>query len=181
MLLRVETFCSPTYSGYIALELIWCWTGEPSHLLGSHSYFNLRLSPQSNGQAERANQVLESALRCVAANKPSSWSKHLPLVEYAQNSVICSLVSIGGLTRLPVLVLPGQEWETMVPSVQGFIERAQGVRRSAWVVLMYTRDSNQHSAIHRCNPLPSYQLGQSVCLSTRYIALATHYIPFVLL
>lgn len=63
----------PTYSGYMALQLIWCWTGEPSLLLGlesissglgSLSYFNLRLSPQSNGQAEMANQFLVSTPLC---------------------------------------------------------------------------------------------------------------------
>lgn len=118
--------------------------------------------------------VLLPTNHLLGANISLWWNMH-------KNSVICSPVSIGGLTRLTVLVLPGQEWETMVPSVQGFIERAQGVWRSAWVVLMCTRDSNQHSAIHHCNPASSYQLGQSVCLSTHYIPLATHYIPFVLL
>uniref|UniRef100_A0A674MXQ5 Gypsy retrotransposon integrase-like protein 1 n=1 Tax=Takifugu rubripes TaxID=31033 RepID=A0A674MXQ5_TAKRU len=34
--------------------------------------------PQANGQAERTNQSLEDALRCVAAQDPSSWSTYLP-------------------------------------------------------------------------------------------------------
>ncbi|XP_056894925.1 uncharacterized protein LOC130529048, partial [Takifugu flavidus] len=34
--------------------------------------------PQSNGQAERANQALEAALRCVTTSNPASWSKFLP-------------------------------------------------------------------------------------------------------
>uniref|UniRef100_A0A3P9MBI2 Gypsy retrotransposon integrase-like protein 1 n=1 Tax=Oryzias latipes TaxID=8090 RepID=A0A3P9MBI2_ORYLA len=33
--------------------------------------------PQSNGQAERANQELEAALRCLAAQNPSNWSSFL--------------------------------------------------------------------------------------------------------
>ena len=34
--------------------------------------------PQTNGQAERANQALEATLRCVTTSKPKSWSSHLP-------------------------------------------------------------------------------------------------------
>uniref|UniRef100_A0A3P9KS66 Gypsy retrotransposon integrase-like protein 1 n=1 Tax=Oryzias latipes TaxID=8090 RepID=A0A3P9KS66_ORYLA len=42
--------------------------------------------PQSNGQAERANQELEAALRCLAAQNPSNWSSFLVWIEYAHNS-----------------------------------------------------------------------------------------------
>lgn len=56
---------------------------ETGNLLFSHIFrihgIRTNLVHQSNGEAERANQVLESALCCVAATKPSSWSKHLPL------------------------------------------------------------------------------------------------------
>ena len=41
-----------------------------SHSSGYH--------PQTNGQAERANQALEATLRCVTTSKPTSWSLHLP-------------------------------------------------------------------------------------------------------
>lgn len=34
--------------------------------------------PQTNGQAERTNQFLDSTLSCVTATNPSSWSDHLP-------------------------------------------------------------------------------------------------------
>ncbi|CAJ1057674.1 uncharacterized protein LOC108874699, partial [Xyrichtys novacula] len=46
--------------------------------------------PQTNGQTERANQNLESALRCVAAHHPASWSTHLPWIQYAHNSLTSS-------------------------------------------------------------------------------------------
>ncbi|KAJ0059683.1 hypothetical protein NL108_009809, partial [Boleophthalmus pectinirostris] len=45
---------------------------------------------KTNGQTERANQDLESALRCVASHNPTSWSSHLPWVEYAHNSLTSS-------------------------------------------------------------------------------------------
>uniref|UniRef100_A0A3B3HZY6 Gypsy retrotransposon integrase-like protein 1 n=1 Tax=Oryzias latipes TaxID=8090 RepID=A0A3B3HZY6_ORYLA len=38
--------------------------------------------PQSNGQAERANQELETSLRCLADRNSMDWSKYLVWVEY---------------------------------------------------------------------------------------------------
>ncbi|XP_023809084.1 uncharacterized protein LOC110017718 [Oryzias latipes] len=42
--------------------------------------------PRSNGQAERANQELEAALRCLVAQNEADWSKYLIWVEYAHNT-----------------------------------------------------------------------------------------------
>uniref|UniRef100_A0A8C8DLA6 Gypsy retrotransposon integrase-like protein 1 n=1 Tax=Oryzias sinensis TaxID=183150 RepID=A0A8C8DLA6_9TELE len=42
--------------------------------------------PQSNGQAERANQELEAALRCLAAQNQEDWSQYLVWIEYAHNT-----------------------------------------------------------------------------------------------
>lgn len=46
-----------------------CWSFSSSLTSSFHS--------QSNGQAERCNQELEAALRCVNENNPSTWCQHL--------------------------------------------------------------------------------------------------------
>ncbi|KAJ8343696.1 hypothetical protein SKAU_G00310250 [Synaphobranchus kaupii] len=55
--------------------------------LGASASLSSGFHPQSNGQAERANQDLGAALRCVTARNPASWSRFLPWVEYAHNSL----------------------------------------------------------------------------------------------
>ena len=50
--------------------------------------------PQTNGQAERANQVLEATLGCVTTSNPASWSQHLPWVEYSLNSMVSSATGL---------------------------------------------------------------------------------------
>ena len=42
--------------------------------------------PESDGQTERVNQVIEDMLRAYCNRQPSSWVKYLPLVEFAYNS-----------------------------------------------------------------------------------------------
>ena len=43
--------------------------------------------PEANGQTERLNQQLETGLRCLVSQNPTSWSTHLVWVEYAHNSL----------------------------------------------------------------------------------------------
>lgn len=43
--------------------------------------------PQSNGQMERLNQELETCLRCLISQNPTTWSKHLIWAEYAHNTL----------------------------------------------------------------------------------------------
>ena len=42
--------------------------------------------PQSDGQTERVNQILEDMLRAYVSRKQSAWEDYLPMVEFAYNS-----------------------------------------------------------------------------------------------
>jgi hypothetical protein len=42
--------------------------------------------PQTDGQTERTNQVLEDVLRACALQHGSSWDKSLPYAEFSYNN-----------------------------------------------------------------------------------------------
>ena len=63
-------------------------------LLGAKVSLSSGFHPQTNGQAERMNQEMETALRCLASRNPSSWSKHLLWVEYAHNTLPSSATGL---------------------------------------------------------------------------------------
>ncbi|POM61067.1 Pol protein [Phytophthora palmivora] len=44
--------------------------------------------PQTDGQTERVNRVLEDTLRSICAEAPRSWSDQLPMVEFALNNAV---------------------------------------------------------------------------------------------
>jgi IS30 family transposase len=48
--------------------------------------FSSPYHPQSNGQTERTNQVLEDMLSACALQHGSSWDKSLPYVEFSYNN-----------------------------------------------------------------------------------------------
>ena len=125
--------------------------------------------PQTNGQTERANQDLEAALRCVAFQNPSSWSIHLPWVEYAHNSQSSAATGMSpfecAMGFQPPL-FPAQEDEISVPSVQAHLRRCRKVWRDARAALLRTVDRNRRIADRHRRPAPNYQPGQTVWLSS---------------
>uniref|UniRef100_A0A3B3HPV2 Gypsy retrotransposon integrase-like protein 1 n=1 Tax=Oryzias latipes TaxID=8090 RepID=A0A3B3HPV2_ORYLA len=130
--------------------------------------------PQSNGQAERANQELEAALRCLAAQNPSSWSKFLVWIEYAHNNHPSAATGMSpfeaSLGYSPPL-FPSHELDLAVPSVQHHLQRVQRVWRQAKAALLRTRDSNCRIANRRRRAGPDYRPGQKVWLSSKNIPL----------
>ncbi|KAI3367249.1 hypothetical protein L3Q82_008301 [Scortum barcoo] len=118
--------------------------------LGASVSLTSGFHPQSNGQTERTNQDLESALRCVTAGNQSTWCTYLPWV----NS----------------LTIP---WNKSWPFPPSNII-SNGVRQ-VWqrtqAALEATVQRNRRSADKHRLPAPQYSQGQSVWLSSRNIPL----------
>uniref|UniRef100_A0A8C8DF58 Gypsy retrotransposon integrase-like protein 1 n=1 Tax=Oryzias sinensis TaxID=183150 RepID=A0A8C8DF58_9TELE len=98
--------------------------------LGATASLSSGFHPQTNGQTERTNQDLESALRCVCSQNPSSWSNHLSWIEYAHNSLVSSATGRSPfeayLGYQPPL-FPSEEVDLTVPSVADHIRRCRRV------------------------------------------------------
>ena len=54
--------------------------------LGTKLNFSTAYHPQTDGQTERVNQVLEDMLRMYVMDKPTKWEDYLHLVEFAYNN-----------------------------------------------------------------------------------------------
>eukprot|EP00253_Pinus_taeda_P007798 PITA_07798 len=54
--------------------------------LGTQLNFSTAYHPQTDGQTERVNQVLEDMLRAYMMTKPTQWEEYLHLVEFAYNN-----------------------------------------------------------------------------------------------
>ena len=90
-------------------------------LIGSASSMSSGFHPQSNGQSERANQDLETTLRCLVSANPTTWSQQLVWVEYTRNTLPCSATGLSpfecSLGYQPPLF---PEQEVSIPSAQMF-------------------------------------------------------------
>ena len=54
--------------------------------LGTQLRFSTTFHPQTDGQTERLNQVLENMLRACSLDFFGCWDEHLPLMEFAYNN-----------------------------------------------------------------------------------------------
>ncbi|POM58900.1 Pol protein [Phytophthora palmivora] len=57
-------------------------------LLGTKLTMSTADHPQTDGQTERVNRVLEDTLRSICAEAPRSWSDQLPMVEFTLNNAV---------------------------------------------------------------------------------------------
>uniref|UniRef100_A0A8C7WW16 Integrase catalytic domain-containing protein n=1 Tax=Oryzias sinensis TaxID=183150 RepID=A0A8C7WW16_9TELE len=80
--------------------------------------------PQSNGQAERTNQELEAALRCLAAQNQQDWSRFLVWIENwiwqcLPSNITSSVANASGLRRRPLSSAP-RRTTARSPTVAGW-------------------------------------------------------------
>lgn len=115
--------------------------------------------PQTNGQAERANQSLETTLRCLVSANPSSWASQLSWVVYGHNTLPSSAAGMSPLQCLygyqPPL-FPSSEKEIPVPSVQAHVHLCHKTWHRARSALLRASGRYQRHANSRRIPAPNY-------------------------
>src|SRR3981189_2664311 len=71
--------------------------------------FSTAFHPQTAGQTERVNQILEDMLRMYVMNQPKKWEEYLHLVEFAYNN------NFQASTKLsPFEILYGRKYNTPI-------------------------------------------------------------------
>ena len=60
--------------------------GALQKAFGTRLCLSTAYHPQTDGQSERTIQTLEDMLRACVMDRPGSWDKHLPLIEFAYNN-----------------------------------------------------------------------------------------------
>ena len=121
-------------------------------------------------QTKRLNQQLETGLRCVVHQNPSTWSKHLVWVEYVHSSLPTSATGLSpfhcALGYQPPL-FPDNEMGVLVPSAYAMVQRCRRIWAAARQVLIQQGDRVKKTADWRRRPAPNYQQGQRVWLSAK--------------
>ncbi|KAL4039222.1 hypothetical protein IC575_002871 [Cucumis melo] len=110
--------------------------------------FSTAFHPQTDGQTERLNQVLEDMLRACALEFPGSWDSHLHLMEFSYNNTYQATIGMapfealyGKCCRSPVCWGEVGEQRLMGPElVQSTNEAIQKIRSR-----MHTAQSRQKS------------------------------------
>lgn len=84
----------------VFLRTFW---SELFRIYGVDHFLSTAYHPQTDGQTEVLNRCLESYIRCMCSDRPTSWSKWLPLAEFWYNTTYHSAIN-----TIPYEVLYGQ-------------------------------------------------------------------------
>ncbi|GMF52190.1 unnamed protein product [Phytophthora fragariaefolia] len=147
--------------------------------------------PQTDGQTERVNRVVEDVLRSICAETPKRWSATLPLVEFALNNAVHASTGytpfyVDGLAHPRVTLTPprrgselgGGDLAEQLADVSPLVVRRQvadeflSTRLSA---LRHVRDAmtesqdkqKGHADARGQNNLASYSVGDLVLLNAK--------------
>jgi hypothetical protein len=132
-------------------------------LIGLLASLSSGFHPQSNGQSARANQDLETTIRCLVSTNPTTWSRQLVWVEYTRNTLPCSATGLSRFECSMVYQPPlFPEQEVHIPSAQMFVLHCRCTWRRTQAALLKTNFRYRRQVDRRRTPAPRYRIGQRV-------------------
>ena len=145
-------------------------------VLGTDLRMGSGFHPESSGQIERFNQLLEQTLRCTVhqLGEGRNWVDMLPLIEFAINNTPNRTTGYSafflnyGFHPLHPLQLLHSVTDSYNESVVSFLTRLQGDFDRAQQQLRKARDQMQQQADQHRRQM-EFQVGDQVLLSTKNI------------
>jgi hypothetical protein len=142
-------------------------------LLGIKRCLSSAYHPQSDGQSERANQVIQQYLRCFVGYHQDDWASLLPLAEFSFNNTLN--VSTG---YTPFFANSGihprfeylDPMEEVVPSVENHLRTINTIQEELKDTLTKALESQEEFANRRREEAPTLVPGDLVWLDSRNIS-----------
>ena len=142
------------------------------HILGTTTKLSTAFHPQTDGQTERVNQVLEQYLRCVVSYQQDDWTTFLPLAEFAYNNTLHSSIgtspffaNFGFQPRFNVSIPSG----SVNPSAEERARQLKDIHQDLTLELAHAQDRQKTAADNLRAPAPQFQVGDMVWLLRRHI------------
>lgn len=147
---------------------------EVQRLLGTKQSMSTAYHPQTDGQTERANRVLEDMLRHYVSGRQDDWDELLPAAEFAVNNAFQAstrttpfMLNYGQHPLTPLsLVFPSSR----VPAAKEFAEGMQAALRDAKQWLQAAQDRQKSYADQKRRDI-IFKVGEEVLLKTSNIRL----------
>jgi hypothetical protein len=130
------------------------WT-ELFDLAGVELRRSTAFHPQTDGQSEVTNRIIDVYLRCLAGDRPKSWLRWLPWVEYCHNTSYQSALKTTTFHvvygRKPPALISYQQGRSRVPAVDRQLQDQDVFLTDIRDRLLYAQElmKNQYDRGHR--------------------------------
>ena len=128
--------------------------------------------PESDGQTERLNQILEQFFRCFVDDQQGNWSDLLPLAEFAYNNTVHSSIKMTPFFAnygfhpcfdpLPIR-------KSQVPAAEDLAEKLSAILSDLKDNIGRAQEAYKHFADQQRLQPPKFKEGQRVWLLRRNI------------
>ncbi len=145
-------------------------------ILGTKLRMSSARHPQTDGQTERVNRVIEDILRSFCDKYPKQWGNLLPLVEFAINQAVHSSTGHSPFyinylkePRTPITLAVPDSRRSSMKSVAEFLTLKRNVLRYVRDQMAESQDKQKDFADRRGNrrQIEQFRVGEEVMLSTQ--------------
>jgi hypothetical protein len=153
---------------------------EATQQLGAKALLSTAFHPETDGQTERVNAVLEQYLRAYVSYLQDDWYDWLPMCEFAGNNAVSATTGVS-----PFFANSGQHprmgYEPPTGQIRPVYQRSQALDANAFVEKMseiegflkeemqWAQAVYENTANINRSPAPAYQVGDEVLLDARNI------------
>ena len=142
-------------------------------LLGIHANRSTAFHPQTDGQTERLNSVLEQYLRIYCDYQQTDWASLLPLAEFSYNNSKHSATTLSPFFANygfhPSMSLLPTDPDSTTPAADSYVKQLQQAQVVLQRELLKARKAMEISANRRRRPAPTLLPGAQVWLLRRNI------------
>jgi hypothetical protein len=143
--------------------------------LGIKSLLSTAFHPETDGQTERANAILEQYLRAYVSYLQDDWVEWLPLAEFASNSVRSESTAMTPF-HANYGFHPRMGFEPILPAdkpaardAENFSQHMQSIMDHVHSEIKYAQARHEEQANRKRMPARRFKVGQSVWLDSRHI------------
>lgn len=144
-----------------------------SEMLGIDLLFSTAFHPETDGQTERVNQVLEQYLRTYADYKQSNWASLLPLAEFAYNNSPHSSTGVSPFFANkgydPKADFTPQDTTINAPLAAVYTANLSSLHQHLQQELRKANEASANAFDKGRAPIPAYNVGDQVWLSAKHI------------
>ena len=142
-------------------------------LLGIQPGFSTAFHPESDGQTERVNQILEDYLRFFVSHRQNDWVQMLPMAEFAYNNSVSASTGVSPFKMMygshPRMTADMPRSES-VPAAEELAKTLKQISEEANAMLKMSSDRYKGNADKGRIEQPGFKVGDRVWLNRKNIS-----------